>query len=82
LDSAIAAAWEKVFAEAQVDDLAAYEAGGWITHDAFCARAKMSDSGARAALKKMTGEGRLEHKKIRCVHAGRIREINIYRPRI
>ena len=82
MDSAITAAWEKVFAEAAVDDLPAHEAQGWMTRDTFCARTKMSVSGGQTALKKMSDQGKLEQKKIRCLHAGKIREINIYRPRI
>jgi hypothetical protein len=82
LDSALTAAWEKVFAEAAVDDLGALQAQGWLTFQDFCDRSGMSLTGTRAAIKKMVKEGRLENKKIRCHYAGKIREINICRPRI
>lgn len=82
VDSAVAAAWEKVFEEATIDDLPTFRTQGWMTCQEFCDRSGMSISGAREAIKKMVKGGRLESKKIRCYYAGKTREINIFRPRI
>ena len=82
VDSALTAAWEKVFAEAAIDDLEALQEQGWMTSQDFSDRTSMSLTGAREAIRKMVKEGRLESKKIRCYHSGKIREMSICRPRI
>jgi hypothetical protein len=82
VDSAVAAAWEKVFAEAAVDDLEAHEADGWMTVQGFAQKSNMSRPRAEGMLKKFAADNRMEMKKIRAKQSGITREMNIFRPRI
>jgi hypothetical protein len=82
LDTAVAAAWEKVFAESAVDDLPALQAQGWMTVGEFADKTKFSHAGAASALKRLAAVRRVDMKKIRCMIADRAKTVNIYRPRI
>ena len=82
VDSAVAAAWEKVFAETEPDDLAGYEAEGWMTALTAGKRAKTNPDNVRKKFDRLHKSGRMDCKKIRVMHGNTMREVNIYRPRI
>ena len=82
LDIAITDAWQKVFDETAIDDLAALENEGWMTSQSFSARTGLGQSGAACALKRLVATKRMESKKIRCHYAEKIRPMVVYRPLI
>ena len=82
MDSAIAAAWEKVFAEDHVEDFDGYKAEGWMSATDFGKRIGISSEAALKRLKRRAENGELDQKKIRVQVNSTPQQIWIYRPRI
>ena len=82
MDSAITAAWEKVFAEATLDDIDALHAEGWLTGEDFSKRTGISRNASCMRLNHLVSIGECEVKKVRVQIGNTRRETNIYRPRI